>query len=163
MPREHSVAEDEDIGPLNSTVDNGDPLDILRRVVSLDSDEEMDAIEAEFLGGLVEDVLYVKVAVKCKMKVCELDVRLKKPPDINDPLGKCNKAMDIVIRSGATAKQFGVYSNGDAESEIYGLEMNNWGCLRKKKTFKKKRKKKKRKVSGFCYKNFRWNKEQIHG
>jgi hypothetical protein len=38
------------------------------------------------------------------------------------------------------------------------MDMNNWGCQGKRKSFKKKRKKKKKSSSGLCFDNFRWHK-----
>jgi hypothetical protein len=80
-------------------------------------------------------------------------VKIKKRLDIDVFLE--DKAKKVVISSGVVSRQFRLLEEEVLKSEMYGMRLNNWGYLGKKKAFKKIRKKK-MSASGLCHKNFRW-------
>jgi hypothetical protein len=77
--------------------------------------------------------------------------RIKKPPDPEQYMNWMSH--DVVVKSGVFAHRAEILVE---DSERYGMDLNNWGNLGKKKSFKKRKKKKS--LSGLCFKNFKWHK-----
>jgi hypothetical protein len=141
--------------------------EILGNVSELENEADIELVRYKQAGGkkheelefMEEEEIGVRKSstppVMFSRNGLEEERRIKKPPDPGGVVGDMMRS--IVRETDVYASKCDIVENGLSIGDEDGLDLNCWGSLGRRKSFKKM-KKKKISLSGLCFKNFRWKK-----